>query len=60
MTIQIEVNPKQVNTLISLLEGKSELEIIKNQLIGTKYNFEDHQLDEVPAEGDNGIIERTE
>ncbi|MBE9583373.1 hypothetical protein IM792_02835 [Mucilaginibacter sp. JRF] len=60
MKVEIEVSWKQLNALIGLIEGDSELEIIKKQLLFAKQNADDSQAGEVPEEGDNAIIKRME
>lgn len=60
MKVEIEASWKQLNTLINLVDGNPELELIKNQLMTAKQLADDSQAGEIPEEGDNAVIKRME
>ncbi len=60
MNVQIEATPAQIKSLIEILKQNPHLEAIQQQLTSAQVDADDSQEGEVPEEGDNEIIERSE
>lgn len=60
ITIEIQASTAEVDALINLLNDKSAFENIKQQIISSRDLSEHRQDEEIPKEGDNEYIERSE
>ena len=60
MRIEIEANTQEIEELIVVLNNNPQLANIKKQLITLRDQDNHEQSAEIPAEGDDQFIERSE
>ena len=60
MKIELEANTPELEELIMILNNNLQLENIRKQLITFRYQDNYEQSAEIPAEGDDQFIERSE
>ena len=60
MRIEIEANTQEIEELIVVLSNNPQLANIKKQLITLRDQDNHEQSAEIPAEGDDQFIERSE
>jgi len=60
MKIELEANTPELEELIIILNNNPQLENIRKQLITFRYQDNHEQSAEIPAEGDDQFIERSE
>jgi len=58
--IEIQAEIAEVNALIALLETDAKFKNIAQQVVNAKAQSEHNQLAEIPVEGDDEYIERSE
>jgi len=60
ITIEIKATTAEINSLIDFLGTNAQFNEIRAQVMSSRDQRQHHQEDEVPKEGDNEYIERSE
>ena len=60
MIAEINATPVQIKTIMSLLATNPDLQDVVDQLNRSLAQSDDTQSGEIPADGDNAIIKRSE
>ncbi|WP_029286187.1 hypothetical protein [Pedobacter sp. R20-19] len=58
--LEIQASATEIEELITLLGSDANFDNIRNQVINFRDQSRHHQADEIPKEGDDEFIERSE
>jgi len=60
MKIEIEITPEELQHLLEIVKNDPRLETVYHQLKDAAANADDSQKGEIPVQGDNAVIRRSE